>query len=141
MNEPAPPSGVIIEVTTAPRFRTQLVHGPSGSTLNTEAPKDNGGTGASFSPTDLVAAALASCALTTMELTAAREGTPWGTASAHIEKRMSPPPRQIAELRLRIEMPKELPRERREQYERVAHQCPVARSLSPSVRVTIDFCY
>ena len=60
----------------------RLEHGPSGSALTTSPPKDNGGTGASFSPTDLVGAALASCALTTMALAAAREGLAWGDTQA-----------------------------------------------------------
>ena len=132
---------VTIDAVTAPAFRSQLKHGPSGSELTTEAPKDNGGTGGSFSPTDLVAAALASCALTTMALSASREGIPWGAASARIEKVMSPPPRRIAELRLEIAMPAELPLHVRERFERIAHECPVARSLSPEVKLPMIFRY
>jgi putative redox protein len=55
----------------------KLAHGPSGATMTTVPPKDNGGDGSSFSPTDLVGAALASCALSTMALAAQREGLAW----------------------------------------------------------------
>jgi uncharacterized OsmC-like protein len=50
-------------------LKTELVHGPSGKTLATAAPVDNQGDGSSFSPTALVAAALASCMVTTMATT------------------------------------------------------------------------
>jgi len=41
----------------------KVVHSPSGTVLTTDAPKDNQGRAESFSPTDLVAAALGSCIL------------------------------------------------------------------------------
>jgi uncharacterized OsmC-like protein len=119
----------------------QLTHGPSGATLATVPPKDNGGTGASFSPTDLVAAALASCALTTMALVAGREGLSWGDASADVEKRMTPPPRRIGELVLVIHMPRETRLEHRARLEEIARTCPVARSLHADVKVPFDFRY
>ena len=50
--------------------KVELVHGPSGEVLITEAPKDNGGEGKSFSPTDLVAAAYGSCVMTTIAMIA-----------------------------------------------------------------------
>src|SRR4051794_41097941 len=122
------PTGVVMSAATAPAFKTQLEHGPSGSRIATEAPKDNGGTGASFSPTDLVGAALASCALTTMALAASREGIAFGEAKATVEKRMTPPPRRIGELVLQILMPSGLTAPHRARLEEVAKGCPVARS-------------
>ncbi len=125
----------------APRFQVKLVHGPSGTVVNTEAPKDNGGTGSSFSPTDLVGAALASCAITTMALAASREGLPWGQASARIEKRMTQAPRRIGELTLEIQMPPGLNPSQRARLEDIGKNCPVARSLNPEIRLPISFKY
>jgi uncharacterized OsmC-like protein len=117
----------------------QLTHGPSGARISTVPPRDNGGDGSSFSPTDLVGAALAACALSTMALAAEREGLSWGDARAWVEKRMSPPPRRIAELVLAIELPREVRPEHRARLEEVARTCPVARSLHPDVAVPIEF--
>src|SRR5687768_17025679 len=129
--------GVEMTIESRPGFTCALTHGPSGTQATTEAPKDNGGTGSSFSPTDLVGAALASCALTTMALAAARANEPWGAASARVVKRMVGPPRKIGELELEITMPRELPEPRRAQYEEIARTCPVARSLHPELKLPI----
>jgi uncharacterized OsmC-like protein len=119
----------------------RLAHGPSGTAITTVPPKDNGGDGSSFSPTDLVGAALASCALSTMALVAQREGLSWGDAGARVEKRMTPPPRRIGELVLVIEMPRGVRPEHRARLEEAAHSCPVARSLHPDVQVPMEFAY
>jgi putative redox protein len=119
----------------------QLEHGPSGSAIKTVPPKDNGGTGDSFSPTDLVGAALVACALSTMALVSAREGLTWGDASGTVEKHMSPPPRRIAQLVVAFQMPKEVKPEQRARLEEIARGCPVARSLHPDVKVPMEFRY
>ena len=119
----------------------RLSHGPSGTTISTVPPRDNGGDGSSFSPTDLVGAALAACALSTMALAATREGLSWGDARASVEKRMTPPPRRIGELVLVLEMPREVRPEHRARLEEVARTCPVARSLHPDVALPIEFRY
>ena len=85
----------------------QLTHEPSGAQLRTVPPKDNGGDGTSFSPTDLVGAALASCALSTMALIAPKEGLAFGAASARVEKEMVGPPRRIGALSVAITMPRD----------------------------------
>ena len=137
----AQPTGVVMTLKGEPKFKCSLEHGPSGTKISTEAPKDNGGTGASFSPTDLVGAALASCAVTTMALVASREGLPWGDASAQVEKRMVSNPRRIGELVLEITMPRGLNAEHRARLEEIARTCPVARSLHPDVKLPIQFRY
>ena len=119
----------------------KLAHGPSGATITTVPPKDNGGDGSSFSPTDMVGAALASCALSTMALVAQREGLSWGDAHANVEKRMTPPPRRIGELVLVIDMPREVLPMHRVRLEEAARSCPVARSLHPDVKLPMEFKY
>ncbi len=119
----------------------ELVHGPSGTTLTTVPPKDNGGTGTSFSPTDLVGAALAACALSTMALAAQREGLSWGDARAAVEKRMTAAPRRIGELVVVFDMPREVRPDQRARLEEAALTCPVARSLHPDVKVPMEFRY
>jgi len=141
MSQPPSTTGVVMTALSAPGFHCRLEHGPSGSHITTEAPKDNGGTGMSFSPTDLVGAAIASCALTTMALTASREGIPFGEARARVEKRMTPPPRRIGELVLEIDMPAGLSAAHRTRLEEAARGCPVTRSLHPDVSVPLTFRY
>jgi putative redox protein len=119
----------------------KLAHGPSGATFTTVPPKDNGGDGSSFSPTDLVGAALAACALSTMALVAGREGLSWGDARASVEKLMTPPPRRIGELVVVFDMPREVRPEHRARLEDAARSCPVVRSLHPDVKVPIEFRY
>jgi len=135
------PQGVRMSAAGVPGFRVRLTHGPSGTLITTEAPRDNGGTGSSFSPTDLVGAALASCALTTMALVASREGVAWGETSAQVEKRMGGPPRRIAELVVELTMPRALDPSHRAHFEEVARKCPVALSLHPEVKVPMTFRY
>ena len=79
----------------------EMEHGPSKTRLETDAPKDNMGKGEAFSPTDLVGAALASCAVTTMAIKAPKEGIPFTAAKGMVTKEMSSEgPRRIVQLAL-----------------------------------------
>ena len=116
-----------------------LSHGPSGAVLRTVPPRDNGGDGSSFSPTDLLGASLASCALTTMALLAAKEGLTFGDASATVVKHMVGPPRRVGELTVEFHMPRGVPAAHRPRLEEIGRGCPVARSLHPDVAVPMTF--
>lgn len=118
-----------------------LVHEPSGSKIETDAPKDNQGKGERFSPTDLVGAALGSCVLTTMALVAERDGLSIQGATAEVEKEMFDNPRRIGALHMRITLPSSLTPEQRRKMEETAKHCPVHRSLHPDVQMPLHFEY
>ena len=75
-----------------------MVHEPSGATLSTDAPVDNNGKGESFSPTDLVGAALAGCMSTIMGIVAERKGIHLEGMTADVAKHMNADPRRIGKL-------------------------------------------
>ena len=116
-------------------------HGPSGSQLSTSPPLDNGGDGKSFSPTDLLATSLGTCALTTMALQAGRENLSWGLASAKVVKVMGGPPRRVESVIIAFTMPRGVLPEHRPRLEEIARGCPVARSLHPDLKMPMTFEY
>ncbi|MFT7019694.1 MAG: putative OsmC-like protein, partial [Cyclobacteriaceae bacterium] len=59
-----------IKSTYQGELRTEATHIASGLKIITDAPVDNHGKGEAFSPTDLVAGALASCLMTIMGIEA-----------------------------------------------------------------------
>ncbi len=119
-----------------------LTHGPSGRTLPTDAPKDNMGKGEAFSPTDLSAASLLSCALTTMAIYGKKHGVELKGASGDVEKEMSQDaPRRIVKLTMRLSMPKGIQKEIRKTLESIGENCPVFKSLNPEVKAPIVFSY
>lgn len=117
----------------------ELSHGPSGTQISTDAPKDNMGKGEAFSPTDLIGASLGSCILTTMAIVARREGIPFENASFQVQKEMSSNPRKIGSLSVSIKLPAGLSEENQTKLEQVAHGCPVRLSLHPDMKVTLIF--
>ncbi|HHL31974.1 MAG TPA: OsmC family peroxiredoxin, partial [Oceanospirillales bacterium] len=56
------------------QLRTLAIHLQSNTKVITDAPTDNHGKGQAFSPTDLVATALASCMMTIMGIKAESMG-------------------------------------------------------------------
>lgn len=123
-------------------LRCRLEHGPSKDAIRTDAPRDNEGRGEAFSPTDLVGAALVSCAVTTMAIKAPKEGIPFHGAKGRVTKEMTAtPPRKIASLSVDLEMSSGLSRTDRMRLEEIARTCPVALSLSPVVEIAMRFSY
>ncbi len=121
-------------------LRCRALHGPSGTTLVTDAPVDNHGKGESFSPTDLVATALGTCIMTTTGIVAARHGIDLQGMTAETEKVMTTaPPRRVASLKTRITIPLPADHESRKVLEQAGLGCPVHKSLHPEVDAAIEF--
>jgi putative redox protein len=121
-------------------LRCMATHAESGTTLITDAPKDNLGKGESFSPTDLLATAVGTCMLTTMAIAATKQGIEFPSATVRVRKEMtSSPPRMVAKLTIEIIGSASVSQPNRLALERSAIECPVSHSLHPSVQTAIVF--
>ncbi|MBZ5638535.1 MAG: OsmC family protein [Acidobacteriia bacterium] len=117
-------------------------HGPSHDRISTDAPVDNQGKGERFSPTDLVAASLSTCLLTTMGIAAQKRGIDIRGARAEVWKEMSSVPRRhVGKLTARIELPARLDPGARAIMETAARGCPVTASLGPGTEIDLTFHY
>ena len=122
-------------------LRTQCTHLQSGNSIITDAPTDNHGMGQAFSPTDLVATALASCMITTMGIKAQASNISFEGAKAEVTKIMASEPRRIGEVVVKIYMTKNLTDKERTILENSAKHCPVTKSLHPDLLETVSFHY
>ena len=127
------------ELTYPEPLRTQAVHMGNQQALLTDAPKDNGGIGEAFSPTDLVAVGLASCIMTILGLRAASRNIRILDMKADTEKKMSPNPRRVGRIEVglivRLEGGTE---DDRNWLREQALACPVALSLHPDLNQDIQ---
>jgi putative redox protein len=121
-------------------LRTQAKHLKSGNLIVTDAPTDNNGRGEAFSPTDLVSAALSSCMITIMGMVAEREGVDLKGLTSDLVKIMASNPRKIAEIQITFTHPGLAATEvQKQKLKNAALTCPVALSLSESVKQTVVF--
>ena len=116
------------------------VHAPSGSPLSTDAPKDNQGRGEAFSPTDLAATSLGTCATTTMALAARKHGIELRGLKFEVTKEMSTDaPRRIVRLTTQIWLPITRTDEAAQLLENAARNCPIMQSLNPAIDRPMTF--
>jgi uncharacterized OsmC-like protein len=133
---------VQIDVAYQGQLRCVATHGPSRVELTTDAPVDNHGQGAAFSPTDLVATALGTCMLTTMGIRTRERSFPLEGTRLAVKKHMtSTPPRRIARLEVEIWVPhaSAFGADDRELLENIAHTCPVRLSILDAIEVPVRF--
>jgi len=133
---------VEIKLSYEGELHCSAIHTPSGNTLVTDAPVDNNGRGQAFSPTDLVATALASCVATVMGIVAARKQIAVEGMTVVVRKFMSEDlPRRISRLELDIAMPLLASHPDRKVLERAARGCPVHHSIHPDIEVVMNWAW
>jgi uncharacterized OsmC-like protein len=122
------------------QLRTTVKHLQSNSEIITDAPVDNRGKGESFSPTDLVSSALASCVMTIMAIKAGDMGYESINMNARVWKTMASNPRRIAKIRVELDLDiAGVTDQHKVILERTTRACPVARSLHPDTHEEVVF--
>ena len=131
---------VEIKLSYEGELHCSAVHTPSGNTLVTDAPVDNNGRGQAFSPTDLVATALASCMATVIGIVAKRKEIAVEGMTVVVRKHMTTDhPRRIAKLELDLDLPLPASHPDRKLLESAARGCPVHHSIHPDIDVVMNW--
>ncbi len=119
-------------------LRTECEHLQSGNKILTDAPTDNNGQGAAFSPTDLLATALGSCIMTIMGIVARDNDIDITGTKMDITKIMASDPRRVAEVVVEFHFPdKDYTDKEKELIEAVTQTSPVPLSVHPEMKQTI----
>lgn len=126
------------------KLRCSNIHTHSGTEILTDAPLDNQGLASAFSPTDLCALSLTTCIITTMAIYARLKEFEIVHIEAETTKHMMLDPRRIGKISavINITLPANATERMQEGLKRVAHTCPVSKSLHPeieqAVRINIE---
>lgn len=121
-------------------LRTEAIHLKSKERIITDAPTDNHGRGEAFSPTDLVATALASCMVSILGIQANTSNIKLGDINADVTKIMNANPRKISEIVVVMNFTNHQYSEKEKTIlMNAARTCPVALSLNPDIKQTITF--
>jgi len=116
-----------------------LRHEDSGSGLDTMAPKDNGGEGLLFSPTDLFAASLGSCGSTIMNMYVHNTGIPVDRIEFEVEKVMSANPRRVGKLLVTYRIHTTCDEKDWRKIINAGKTCPIRKSLHPDIELVEEY--
>lgn len=114
-------------------------HIASGATVRTSKSPEYGGTGASFSSTDLLLTALVTCIATDIEPVAVRNGVRLDRIVITGAKTLSTQPKAVVSLDVDVRIDGELDATTLLKLRRAADTCLVQRSLHPDVACTIEW--
>jgi len=123
-------------------LRNNATHVRSGVSIFTDAPTDNQGKGESFSPSDLLAASLATCMATIMGIAARTNDIKIDGMKFQVTKFMKADPRRVSGVKVEFDMPAGSYSEREKKILlNAAQTCPVALSVHPDIEQDIIFNY
>jgi uncharacterized OsmC-like protein len=126
-------------VTYLGSLRTEAEHS-SGERIRTDAPKDNQGEGAYFSPTDLLATSLASCFLTIVGIYCKEREIALSEINVGVDKIMASNPRRIAKIVLLVDFKdNSWDATTRKKIIAAGKSCPVALTLGDQVIIDYQF--
>jgi uncharacterized OsmC-like protein len=118
---------------TTGKTTVKLIHEDSGAVIETMAPRDNGGEGLLFSPTDLCATSLGCCAATIMNMFAHNTGIAVEKIRYTVDKEMSADPRRIGKLTVRYEIVTDCSDLEFAKLVRAGKTCPLRHSIHPDI--------
>src|SRR2546423_13901055 len=131
---------VQVSVKYTGELHCDATHGPSQAKISTDAPSDNKGKGEAFSPTDLVATALATCISTAMGIKAEELAVDLRGMIVSVQKEMSKDaPRRIVALPSEVHIPLPPDSPHRPVLEQTALNCPVHKSLPVEISRPTNF--
>jgi len=123
-------------------LRTVCTHLRSGNSFETDAPVDNNGKGARFSPTDLMATSLATCMVTVMGIKARTMGLDMDNVKIEVLKIMKADPRRVGGIELTFHFPdnlKNVDEKTKTILKNTGITCPVQLSIHPNIEVKLDW--
>jgi len=117
-------------------LRTKCIHNNSNSELITDAPIDNMGKGESFSPTDLIVTALASCVLTIIGIYCNNINLSFTNGSVEVDKIMDTNPRRISAINLTLNIENNGWNDKTiNKVVKAAKNCPVFYSINSAIKI------
>jgi putative redox protein len=125
------------------KLRCKATRGPAGPAVQTDVGVDHGGQGEFLSPLEMAVAAVETCAMSMLAVTAERNGVDLSKAraTAQFETKKEAATMRIGSVRLTFHLPGDVPAPVRPKLEAAAKACPVKNSLHPDVRTDMEFVY
>lgn len=131
---------LISEVSYLGNLRTACTHMKSGDTFITDAPTDNNGKGEAFSPTDILATSLASCAITIIGIYCDKNDIRFDHCQAQVSKIMGANPRKVDKITIELKVSENnWDTATLQKIVKVARTCPVELTLKNNVQIDYKF--